>query len=118
MQNRKLIELSMAIRECGDLKGVKFAYAISKNLKNIAKELEAVQETIMKLQKEHAQKDAKEEMIIKDGKIEMVNLTKFNEEYEELMKIENDVTLHKVRREDIPAEITAGQLSGIFDLIE
>lgn len=40
------------------------------------------------------------------------------EDYKELLKDEIEIELHMVKEEDLPEDITAGQLTGIMDMVE
>ena len=117
MTNREILQLSNGLQLCGELKGVKLAFALAKNAKILARELETLAETIKKIQEEHAKKkDGKP--IIKDNVYEMEDLEKFNLAYKELMEIEVEVNIHKIKESDLPEDITVGQLSGIYPLID
>jgi len=116
--NKEVLELNAGFQSCGNLKGIKFSYAIAKNLRGIKKEIETIQEATTKLQEEYARKDKKGEKIIIENNIEMKDKQKFNKAYEELMEIENEVTLHKIKQSDLPSDISVQQTTLIFDIIE
>ena len=118
MTNREILQLSNGLQMCGDLKGVKLAFALAKNAKILGREVEPLAETIKKLQEEHAKKDKDGKPIVKDNVYEMEDLEKFNEEYKKLMDIEVEVSLHKVKESEVPADISTTQASIILDLID
>jgi hypothetical protein len=122
MKNKEIIALNNGLSNCGNLKCIKFAFAVSKNIKSLSAIIEPLSETIKKLQDEHAKKDKDGEKItIKKGEIDeiqMVDLKKFEAEYKELMEVENEITLHKVKIENLPEDITVAQLNGIMEIIE
>lgn len=117
MKNKELFNLHNGLQMCGDLKGIKFTFAIAKNLRNISKEVEPLLETLKNLQEEHSEKDEKGNPIIIGNTYKIVDQKKFNEEHAKLMDIEVKVDLHKIKRGDLPADISAGQLSMIFSII-
>lgn len=118
MKNKELFALSNGIQLCGELKGIKVAFALAKNAKIIAREMEPLLESIKKLQEDNAKKDKDGKPIIKDNVYEIEDLEKFNEEYKKLMDIEVEITLHKIKEEDLPNDISTTQMSIILDLIE
>lgn len=118
MKNKEIISLNNGLTNCGNLKGVKFAFAVSKNIKALSAIIEPLSETIKKLQDENAKKDKKKEKVVIDGQIQMVDLKKFEAEYKELMEVENEVSLHKVKEENIPEDITVAQLNSIMEIVE
>ena len=122
MKNKEIIALNNGLSNCGNLKGIKFSFAISKNIKALSAIIEPLSETIKKLQDEHAKKDKDGEKItIKKGEIDeiqMVDLKKFEAEYKELMEVENEVSLHKIKSENLPEDIIVAQLNGIMEIIE
>lgn len=118
MKNQEILNLHQGLVNCGKLKGIKFAFAVAKNRKALAGVIEPFMETRKKLQEEHSVKDKDGKQIIEKGQIKMKSLEKFNEEYEKLINIEVEIKLHKVDQKDIPEDITAGQLSGIMEIIK
>jgi len=118
MTNGKILELAQGLPLCADLKGIKVAFAIAKNSRLISKEIEGLTEVIKKLQEEHSEKDDKGESIIKDNNYQMIDKEKFNSDYKALMDIENGIILHKIKEEDLPADISARQLAILFDFIQ
>jgi hypothetical protein len=118
MTNRKLLELIEGLKECGNLSGTKFSYAIAKNLNKLSREAEPVGIEIRKLQDKHSKKDKEGNKITEGDKIIMENMDEFSKDFEELMDIEGETTLHKIKQDDLPKEITAKQLSLIFSIVE
>jgi hypothetical protein len=118
MKNREILQMSNGIRSCLELKGVKLAYAIAKNIKTLEKILEPFNETLKKLQEEHCERDEEGKPIITNGQYTMKDMEKFNSEYDELMNIDVDITLHKIKQSDLPADISALQATIILDMID
>lgn len=107
------------MKNCSNLGGVKFSYAIAKNINIIQNELEPLIGEIKKIQDKHAIKDSNGNAAMNGKQILMRDINEFEKDYNELTEIENDnIKLHKIKREDLPKDITSGQLTGIFDLIE
>lgn len=97
MQNKKLVELYQGLNSVKDLKGVKFAYGIVKNINIIKSEIEAFQESInptkefmafengrIELAKKHSKKDDKGNPVIADNQYEVEDKDKFEESFLEL----------------------------------
>jgi hypothetical protein len=113
-----MLQLYQGLQLCGELKGVKISFALAKNNRKLASEMETLNTELRKLQEENSVKDADGNPIVKDGKYEMVDMEKFNEEYKKLMDIDVEISLHKIKASDVPVDISASQMSIILDLIE
>lgn len=93
----------------------------------------------IELCKEHAKKDTDDKPIIKDNNYVMESDDEFEaefeilkeenhvviaareaqlEEYRDLLKTDVSVDLHKIKLEDVPAEITTAEMFGILPIIE
>lgn len=154
MTKSESIALFNALNTLGKLKGVKFAYAVSKNVSLLKAELESLEKAsaaskefeefevkriamVEKFAKKD--KDGKAEKkgnnyIIEDGKQaeldkEFEVLKKENkdvwdarlkqlEEYNELLKTDSSVKLHKILLSDLPTDITVEQLYSIYSVVE
>ena len=101
MTNNQMFGLKQALEAAGDLRGVKFSYAVAKNLSKINKEVELIQEAIkpsteyaaydtkrIELAKEHAKKDENDKpLMTKRGKeFDIEDLPKFEKALEKLKK--------------------------------
>jgi hypothetical protein len=118
---------------------------MAKNSKKLQIEIDSIQEARknefdefdkerIKLAETHADKDDAGKAIIENNAYKISDMTKFNEEFSKLrekyeitakeeafdnfMKEEIDVELHTIKEENLPEDITAGQIEAIFDLIE
>ena len=118
MTNKEIFVLNQGLNNCGNLKGIKLSFAISKNIKKLIPIIESINETIKKLQDDHAKKDKEGENVVIDNEIQMVDLKKFEAEYKELMDVENEVDFHKIKSENLPEDITVAQLNGILEIVE
>ncbi len=154
MTKSESIALFNALNTLGKLKGVKFAYAVSRNVSALKTELESLEkasaaskefeefekkriEMVEKFSKKD--KDGKAEKkgnnyIIEDGKQpeldkEFEALKSENqevwdarlkqiEEYNELLKTDSSVALHKISLSDVPTDITVEQMHMITEMVE
>jgi len=153
MKNSELAPLHRALTNVGNLKGVKFSYAVAKNMSIIEKELEIIgetkaakdflefdkqrQEKRLKLLEKHAKKDEDGKPIKKEnGDYELESISKFTkevsalfeieyeankevvDEYQKLLDQEAEIEFHKVKLENVPEDITTGQMNLIFPIID
>ena len=97
MKNKELGPLLQRINACGNLSGVKFAYALSKNKKLIMREIEMLNEVIkqseeyakfekkrVELCEKYAKKDEKGKPKIEKNEYLIANRKKFEKELEKL----------------------------------
>ncbi len=98
MKNIELVQLYNTLHSVGDLKGVKFAYAVSKNIHKIKPHIESLQESVkpteefQKYDKERAELAEKHAKKNKEGKpITNTNLDNNTQSYE----IENEEKFQK-----------------------
>ena len=118
MKNRDLVTLYNGLQGCGHLTGVKFSYAIAKNIKKLNPTMEVIQEEVKKLQLDNAKIDKDNKPIIKESNYQMKDPIKFEEEYKKLMDIDTPVELFKLKKSELPENITAGSMASISDIIE
>jgi hypothetical protein len=154
MTKGESIELFTALGKLGKLKGVKFAYAISRNYSLLRTEMESLEkvsypskdfqefekkrialvEKFSKKDKDGNPEKQGNNYIIEDGKqpeldAEFEILKKENqelwdarlkqiEEYNELLKTESTLTLHKISLSNVPVDISVEQLHSISEIIE
>lgn len=154
MTKNESVALFNALNTLGKLKGVKFAYAISRNVSLLKAELESLEkasagskefeefeakriamvEGFSKKDKDGKPEKKGNNYIIEDGKQPELDasfeaLKKDNkevwearmkqiEEYNELLKTESTVKLHKISLNDIPAEISVEQMHSITEMVE
>lgn len=136
MKNKELYSLYQGLNKCGNLSGVKFAYAIAKNKKTLFQEFQTIEEldahkNQVKFDKEGTELRKKCMEKDKEGN-EKLNSEKYDKEvkelieknknvqkeFENLMNVENDVKLLKVKLDDIPKDITVDQMTLITDIID
>jgi pyruvate/2-oxoacid:ferredoxin oxidoreductase beta subunit len=147
----EIINLYQSLNKLGNLTGVKFAYAISRNISLIEPEIKSIEKSLeqtedfksfevkrIELVKKFAKKDEKGESVIINNQYELENEEEFNKEFEllkeenkevwgarqkqvdeynELLKSESTVTLHKINLVDVPQNISVAQLHSISLLL-
>lgn len=147
----EIIQLYQALNRLGNLSGVKFAYAVSRNIHLIEPEIKSIEKALeasdefkkfedkrMELVNKFGKKDDKGKPLVKDNEYEMDNKEEFEkefetlkeenkevyearqkqiEEYNELLKSESTVVLHKIQLSDVPQNITVTQMNSISSLI-
>ena len=136
--NKELKELSLNLAKVSGLSGVKFAFAVAKNSAKIKSELSTIQEvvnTIKGLNEYDEERKSAFETFNKtaDGKKptkedeallteQIANLDeKYKDsikEWNDLMDQEIDFDEHKIKKSNLPEDITAAQLEGILSIID
>ena len=129
LTNQEIVDLANGLHTCKDLKGVSFALVVAKNLENIQKELQHIDdaskptdkflEVANKIQ-ELSREGGKEEEI-KKMEEENKNLTeerkKQLDEVAELLKEESTIDIFTVYSNKLPVDITADQIMKINKII-
>lgn len=143
IKNKELLNMNSLLGTLFGLKGVKFAYAIAKNIRLIQAEVKLLEEAKsekykeydnkrLELAKKHAQKDAQGNSLIINNSYILENQEVFDaelevlkkkyeaeiKEYEDLLDTENELKLHKIKLSDVPVDITTGQMLVIENLVE
>ena len=152
MKKKELISLHQGINQLGSLSGVKFAYAITRNISYLKPEIEALEKAItateeykafdnlrVKLLEKHAEKGKDGKAVITNNNYAIEDQVGFDKAFEKLKKEhkgvfearekqikdylalldeEATVSFHKIKQEDIPANITVAQMNVISPLIE
>lgn len=101
MTNQEILNMSDALEKVNKLSGIKFAYAMAKNINLVKSEIETFRETLkptnefneyenkrIELAKKYAKKDEKGVPMIKGNEYDVEDRDAFEKEYEEL-KAEN-----------------------------
>lgn len=108
MTKQELINLYNGLNSVSNLVGQKFGYIVGRNLKILKPEIDKIREG--------------QDLIIENfgtPNEKGVKELKFsNEEWVKFLKEEVSVELFKIKLDEIPKEATAGQISGIFEIIE
>lgn len=109
MKNKDLIRIYEGLNAVKKLAGVKFAYAVAKNLKLLTSEIENLQEGIkptreidlyeeerIEMCKKHAKKEEQGKPVINGGEYVIIDISAFNTELETLKeKYKKDLELQK-----------------------
>ncbi len=136
MTKQEALGLFQGLNTLGELKGARFAYAVNKNLGLLKPEVEAIEKAgsayeakRVALLTEMSDKDESGNPIVKDNQYQ-VNMVEFSkaltelqkgpefQEYESLLKETSDFKPFKMKIDDVPQDISVGQLHIIKDLIE
>jgi len=132
MKNKDIENLLTGIKNCEDLRGAKFQYALLKNKKLLISEFETIHESLKDYEArrielcENLSGQTIAEAKIK-GQFTIPNIALFNERlqaiqeefgYTYLMDQDCEIDLHKIKLESVPDNITGSQLDGIMLLIE
>ena len=151
MKKKELISLYQGLNQLGSLSGVKFAYAITRNISYLKPEIEALEKAIaapeeyktfdnlrVKLLEKYSKKDKAGKAVITNNNYDIEDQVVFDKAFEKLKKEhkgvfearekqikdyvalldeEATVSFHKIKQEDIPANITVAQMNTISRLI-
>lgn len=152
MTKQEALTIYQTLNGMSAFTGVKFTYAIAKNLSLLKSDIEALQKSLepteeyqkfdkerMELVKKYAQKDEKGNPVVQGTQYVLEDEKAFDKgfealkkknselvkerskqliEYQELLKTESTVVLHKVNLNDCPKELNAAQMHGILPIIE
>ena len=141
MTNKELYILWNSLNTLNSLKGARFAYAIAKNKAKIRSTLQVledvdikkkfieysrkIQDIDVKIREAGTNKDLSAEELnisVKELEDKKLEIEKDNAEviksHNELLDVDSDVELHKIKKEDIPEDITVGDMEGLLPLIE
>ena len=151
MTKQKPVNFYHGLNSLSGLKGVKFAYAVNKNLNNLKSEIEALQKALelseafktydaerVKLAEENAKKDEAGKAVVNGNAFVMENEAEFEiifkalkerhpeaiaerekqiADYNELLKTEASVELHKLSLADVPLDISTEQMAVLMPII-
>ena len=104
MIKSEIINLFQSLQKLGNLSGVKFAYAVSRNIAILKPEVEALNKALegsdefkqfdekrVELAKKHAKKDDKNKPLVNRGQFEIENQEAFDAEFETLKSEHQEV---------------------------
>lgn len=120
MKNREALQTLQGLRSCGSLSGIKFCYFIAKNSNKLMPKESEILKKLDEIKKEFAEKDEIGKFIVKDNQYSIKDMESFNKKVEEFMdsEINEEIELHKIAQKNLPDNITAQQMTAIFELIE
>ena len=113
MKKKDLLALFNSLNSLGSLKGVKFAYAVSRNINKLKSEAESLQKAIspmplfvefekerIELAKSHAKKDESGKPQAKEGSFVLEDPVKFEAEFDKLKKKHKEAISEREKQED------------------
>jgi len=113
-----------ALQSVSGIKGVKFSYAVAKNMRALREEIIIV-EDLRKKVKGFDELSEAEKVLDPQGPDYLSDIKKIHKKYpdtlkelEALMKTEADWTAYKVKQADLPDDLTGIQLEGILFMVE
>lgn len=122
LSNRKILEDINALRMISQKQlPVKISYFVAKNMTKIERELKIYEKERRKLLEKYAERDEDDQFVVEDGKIQIADIDNWNKDIEELLDIEVDVKIHKLKLEDLlnaNIDIAPGELISIDYMIE
>jgi len=116
MKKKELIALSKALISVKDITGKKFGYFVARNINLINPEIEKAESDRQALLQSYGKKEDGK-LVIENENVILEDQEGFNQEYEKLMEEEVEIKLFNISLKEVPELITAGQLSGIYLLI-
>lgn len=118
MKRMEVINLIKNFGQVKDLQGLKFAYAIARNINILKPEFERYEKDRVTLAETFAKKDKDGKPETKDNTYVFEDVKLFQEELEKLGKETIDINLYMLDYKDVPQNISAGQLSSIFQIVK
>lgn len=126
--NRELVELMKGLNECSDLRGVKFAMVVAKNIENIQKELKHIEEAsrpteefqkvaeqVQRLHKEGNEAEAKK-LEVEHKDLEEARQEQLKE-VDKLLDEEATIQLYTIFSDKLPFDISAKQILSIRKIV-
>ncbi len=116
MTKQDIVSLFNGLNNCGNLVGQKFGYCVARNLQILKGEVEKIEDARKALIESYAKKvDGK--FVMEGNNYTFEDKESFEKEYQNLLKEEVAITLYYIKLEDVSKEVTAQQISGIYDII-
>lgn len=119
MTTREIIELSKGLEECFGLSGEEFSWKATLNyvaLQDIRRQYEIKAATIAA---KYAQKDENGKLVmINDNTMAIRDMAAYSAEITKIDNVELHVTIQKVKRAELPKELTLGALIKIRLMVE
>ena len=113
----EVINLIRNFGEVKDLQGIKFAYAVARNINILKPEFERYEKDRIALAESCAKKDKDGKAETKDNTYVFEDLKLFQEELQKLNDEAIDIDLFMVDYKDVPTNISVGQMNNIFAII-
>ena len=118
MTKQDLLNTFEALTKLGNIAGVKFSYFVGRNINLLKPEVVKYNDDRKILLESCSEKDENGKLKTKENGDAILKDTEvWAEKIKELLEEEVNIDLYKININDIPDTITAGQLTGICDLI-
>ena len=126
-KNREIVDLFNGLQSVQDLQGVRFGLLVSKNVRIIQQELSDLEEAskpsdefVVLSQKVNALNDDKEAIQkLEEEQKELIEARREQlKEIEKLLDEEIEISLHPVKEDVLPENITAAQITAIDRLMK
>lgn len=122
LSNREIIENINALRGLSQKQlPIKVSYFVAKNISKIENELKVYEKERQKLLDKYAEKDDNGNMVLEGNNIKIEDTDNWNKDIQELLDIEVDVKIHKLKRDDLlnaNIDITPNELISIDYMID
>lgn len=135
---KQALDLFNALNSVGDLRGLKFSYAVAKNMHKLKNLMEELQEEaspsdeygeyvskMMDIQKKFEGEDADKKKLDKEAEKLDVKYKKVldqrkkqEEKFTKILEEDVEIDLHTIHIDDIPGGISPNQMTGIMMIVD
>ncbi|HHV42946.1 MAG TPA: hypothetical protein GXX72_08970 [Clostridiaceae bacterium] len=116
MKTKDLINLFTGLQQCFEIKEPVFRWKASLNYMTLLPMMEQYNEQLEKLQLQHA-KMQDDKPVIVDNLLQFKDEEAYLKDKEKLDNTELEITLHKIRKIELPTELTMRQLVQIGAMV-
>ena len=122
LNNKEIVNSIEALKNLSTKElDVKTSFKIAKNIKTIDEISNLFIEEKRKLVNKYGTKDDKENLKLDDNGVAEIakeNLSEWNRSYEELLEIENNIEIEKIKLSDLDVRVSAQELLAIEYMLE
>ena len=122
LTNKEIVNSIEALKNLSTKElNVKTSFKIAKNIKTIDEISNIFIEEKRKLVNKYGTKDDKENLKLDDNGVAEIakeNLSEWNRSYEELLEIENNIEIEKIKLSDLDIRVSAQELLAIEYMLE
>ena len=122
LTNKEIVNSIEALKNLSTKElNVKTSFKIAKNIKTIDEISNIFIEEKRKLVNKYGTKDDKENLKLDDNGVAEIakeNLSEWNRSYEELLEIENNIEIEKIKLSDLDVRVSAQELLAIEYMLE
>ena len=122
LNNKEIVNSIEALKNLSTKElNVKTSFKIAKNIKTIDEISNIFIEEKRKLVNKYGTKDDKENLKLDDNGVAEIakeNLSEWNRSYEELLEIENNIEIEKIKLSDLDIRVSAQELLAIEYMLE